>query len=142
VSSPSIAPFDPVVLTSLIGVPYRELGRTRQGGLDCWGLTLLAGRELFDIEFPEFFYEEKEILAHACEHIRRETSGPRWREIGAPYPPGAIHIFRVRGFEVHCGIALDTDEFLHSMIGRNSCVERLRDANWAQRRVGSYVWTP
>lgn len=132
----------PTVLTGLVGIPYVERGRTHEGA-DCWGVCLLAARELWGIELPEYFYTESEILAHACEHIRRETtSEPHWHQVHAPYPLAAIHIFRIRGFEVHCGIHVGNGEFLHSLAGRNSCVETLRSMAWVQRRTGSYAWQP
>ncbi len=130
-------------LVDFIGIPYRELGRTHEAA-DCWGLCLLAARELFGLELPEYFYTEAEILAHACEHIRRETALPHWTALGQaePYPLGAIHIFRIRGFETHCGIALGREDFLHSLAGRNSCIESLDSLLWSHCRTGTYQWTP
>ena len=130
-------------VAELVGIPYLELGRTLQGA-DCWGICLIAGRHLFGLEFPEFFYSAADMLDEACEHIRRETSGPRWTALpeGGPYPRAAIHIFRVKGYETHCGIHLGGGEFLHSLAGRNSCVESLFGADWRQRKTGSFAWTP
>ena len=127
----------------LIGIPYVPRGRTHEGA-DCWGVCLLAARELLGLELPEYFYSEQEILLHACMHIGRETRGPHWRALseGDSFQPGTIHIFRIRGMETHCGLDLGRGEFLHSLPGRNSCIERLSDINWRQRRTGSYVWTP
>lgn len=130
------------VLTSLVGIPYVPRGRGHDGA-DCWGVCLLAARELLGVQLPEYFYEEQDILVHACNHIGRETRGPHWRALANEgSQPGTIHIFRIRGFEVHCGMELGGGEFLHSLPGRNSCIERLSDLSWEHRRTGSYAWTP
>ncbi len=130
-----------LTLVDLIGVPYRERGRDMTG-LDCWGVCLLAARDLYGISLPEYFYTEQDILPHACEHIRRETGLPHWQPVRAPYPQGAIHIFRIKGFETHCGIHLGGSDFLHSLAGRNSCVESLDSVLWSHCRTGTYQWTP
>lgn len=128
------------VLATLVGLPYAERGRTA-AGVDCWGLVLLAARKLWDIELPEYFYTQAQLLEDACGLIDTETHGPHWREVAAPFPGACVHIFRVLGRPTHCGIHLEQGSplFLHSLPGRNSCIENLDDINWRQRRVGSYV---
>lgn len=129
------------LLISLVGIPYVPRGRTRAGA-DCWGVCLMGARELFGLELPEYFYSEVEILAHAQQHIHRETSGlPHWTPIEQAQP-GAVHIFRIKGFEVHCGLDIGGGDFLHSLEGRASCIERLRDGAWSHRRTGTFAWTP
>lgn len=133
-----------MMLADFIGIPYVERGRKHEGA-DCWGICMLAARELWAMDLPEYFYPEGQILEHACELIGREIKGPHWRALGVgegPCPIGSIHIFRIRGFEVHCGLDLGKGTFLHSLPGRNSCIEFLNDINWIQRRVGTYQWTP
>lgn len=127
-------------MIDFIGIPYVPLGRDFTGA-DCWGVCLLAARELFGLELPEYFYTEADILAHACEHIRHATRGPHWRALDQAQP-GDIHIFRIRGFEVHCGIDIGRGDFLHSLAGRNSCVESLNCIMWSHCRTGTYRWTP
>ena len=131
-------------LRDLIGIPYRPLGRTRDGA-DCWGLCLLAAHELYAVELPLYYYTEADILSHAYEHIRRETSGlPQWTAVGQAkhHQPGDIHIFRIKGFETHCGIDVGAGDFLHSLAGRDSCVESLRSLLWSHCLTGTYRWTP
>lgn len=127
-------------LVDFIGIPYVPLGRDFAGA-DCWGICLLAARELFGVELPEYFYTEQDILVHACEHIRHETHGPHWSALDQA-EAGDIHIFRIKGFEVHCGIDIGRGDFLHSLAGRNSCVESLASVMWSHCRTGSYRWTP
>lgn len=129
-----------ITVADFVGVPYVALGRS-VAGADCWGIVLLAARELFGLDYPEYFYAESEILEHACAHIGRETRGPHWHSVAAPFAPGVVHIFRIQGLETHCGLHLGGTEFLHSLPGRNACIETLDDLNWRQRRTGSYAWS-
>ena len=125
-------------LTRLVGVPYLEGGRSAQGA-DCWGIVLLGAHHLFGLELPEYFYTRDQLLDQAGDLIARETTGPRWDAVDAPFPGGAVHIFLIRGAATHCGLHLRDSLFLHSLPGRNSCIESLDDMNWRQRRTGSYV---
>lgn len=135
--------FRRMTLNELVGIPYRERGRSMQGA-DCWGVCLIAGRHLFDIDLPEYFYTEADILRHACEHIGHEThDSPHWvPKFEGPHARGSIHIFRIKGYETHCGIHVGGGQFLHSLPGRNSCIESLTDPAWVLRRTGTYTWTP
>jgi cell wall-associated NlpC family hydrolase len=126
-------------LTHLVGVPYVACGR-EQDGADCWGIVRLAARELYGLDMPDYFYTEATILEHACAHIGREIRGPHWLLVGTPYPLGAVHLFRIKGFVTHCGLNVGGGDFLHSLGGRNSCIERLAD--WRERCTGTYQWTP
>lgn len=131
---------EPASVADFVGIPYRELGRSHDGA-DCWGIVRMAARELLSLELPEYFYPEADILAHACNLIGQEIQGPHWKPVHAPFAPGVVHIFRIKGFATHCGLHLAGADFLHSLPGRDSCVESLDDLNWLQRRVGSYAWS-
>ena len=125
------------IVAALVGVPYLACGRTFAGA-DCWGIVRLAALRLWDLALPEYFYSSEDILGHARDLIAQETSGPRWRMVDEARTPGAVHIFRIRGAKTHCGLHLGGALFLHSLPGRNSCVETLED--WRARLVGSYCF--
>lgn len=131
---------DAATLAQFVGVPYVARGRTLAGA-DCWGLVRLAARVLWGVELPEYFYAQDDLLlSDARGLIARETSSWTWRQAVDPFPRCAVHIFRIRGAETHCGLHLGGVEFLHSLPGRNSCIESLNDSNWRQRRTGTYVY--
>ncbi|SCK48966.1 Cell wall-associated hydrolases (invasion-associated proteins) [Variovorax sp. HW608] len=128
-------------LSRWVGIPYRPKGRDRTG-MDCWGIVLAYAREELGLELPEYYYDEAAILEHACAHIGRETKAPHWTPIARrSIRPGDVLIFRIRGFETHCGIAVGGRDFLHSLAGRASCIESLDHTNWAHRCTGAYRWT-
>jgi cell wall-associated NlpC family hydrolase len=135
---PNVAPF--------IGIPYVARGRSRAGA-DCWGVVLLAARELFGVALPEFFYSDDALglLPEAEQLIEAETARSRWLPVAprcgpVPFDGGVVHVFRIWGHPTHVGLHLGGHDFLHSLPGRNACVESLRDGNWVSRRLGSFVY--
>lgn len=127
-------------LNHYIGIPYKERGRDFTGA-DCWGICRMVAKDLLYLSLPEYFYDETQILEDA-EKLIRENS-PRWVKVETDYyKPGDIHIFRIKGHETHCGIHIAGKEFLHSLPGRNSCMESLVDIQWVHRKTGSFRWNP
>lgn len=124
-------------LNRYIGIPYKELGRDYTGA-DCWGICRMVAKDLFYIGLPEYFYSEADLLQDAEKLIKEES--PRWVKVEEDFKPGDIHIFRIKGHETHCGIHIVGKEFLHSLPGRNSCLESLIDINWVHRKTGSFRW--
>lgn len=122
-----------------IGIPYKERGRDFTGA-DCWGICRMVAKDLLYIDLPEYFYSEADLLQDA-EKLIAENS-PRWTKVEEDFKPGDIHIFRIKGHETHCGIHLMQKEFLHSLPGRDSCIETLTDINWVHRKTGSFRWVP
>src|SRR5262245_45791778 len=111
---PMLCAPDPATLTALVGIPYLERGRTTRGA-DCWGIVLLAARELWGLQLPEYFYSELDLLAEASVLIDIETDETQahWWEVDSPYPRGAVHVFRIHGKRTHCGLHLGGLDFLH-----------------------------
>lgn len=124
-----------------VGIPYVAKGRSRASGMDCWGICRAFAWEVLHMDLPEYFYDESQILEHACAHIGREVRMPRWQPVVHAKRRGDILIFRIKGYETHCGIYVGSGDFLHSLAGRESCVESLTHANWEHRCTGAYRWT-
>jgi probable lipoprotein NlpC len=123
-----------------VGVPYVDRGRDADG-LDCWGICLLFAREQLRLALPEYFYPPEEMLARAPGLIAGAiVPGGRWRAVEV-IKPGDVVLFRIAGVVCHCGIALGSNLFLHTLPGRNSTVESLADVEWNQRMQGAYRWT-
>jgi cell wall-associated NlpC family hydrolase len=62
-----------------------------------------------------------------------------WYKVEKP-ELGDVLIFRIKGYETHCGIYLSDGDFLHSLAGRQSCIENLNDSNWNRRITRMYRW--
>ena len=126
---------------AFIGIPWVARGVDFDGA-DCWGLIRLAAHHLYGLDFPAYFYSERDLLTEAAALIEHETRGPHWNPIyeGQRLAPGMVHIFRIAGFKTHCGLCLGGNEFLHSLPGHESAIEDLTGIQWRQRRTGTYEW--
>jgi cell wall-associated NlpC family hydrolase len=129
-----------MTVADFLPVPYVPCGRDMKG-LDCWNLCLLAGKELFGKEFPEYFYSEADILPEAQAHIARELTMPRWQKLDKP-EPGAIGIMRIKAGETHTVLFLDDNEFIHTLPGRNVTIASIHHGDWKQRLVDIRRWNP
>ena len=75
---------------------------------------------------------EAAILMHS------ETAlGANWTKVDVP-ERGDVILFRIKGAVCHAGLYIGNDDFLHTLKGRNSALESLRDGNWRQRIFGFF----
>lgn len=97
-----------MIFTDLIGVPYKEHGRGKDEGFDCYGLVLeccrRAGTPLADLDYhsPSFSLAEADG-AKPCLNVR-EVPGPR---------PGRIVEMDYEG-KSHVGYMADMNNVLHA----------------------------
>lgn len=127
-------------LANLVGIPYASGGRDRSQGLDCWGLIRVAALELFGTEVPDYTgYESSCDQAQtaplfAARHV--------WTRISkGSEQPGDVLVLRLSGYPIHAGICLGGDKMLHTLVGRNSCIERYDSLTpWFRRIEGAYRW--
>lgn len=126
-----------MLLRDFVGIPYKVKGRDFDG-VDCWGLCLLYSRVMLGIELPEYFYTMSGVLRYSAMHIELERGQAWWGKVEGSPEAGDIHILRVGGIDSHCGIAVSPHEMLHSLHGRNSCVERVDSIQWRDSLTGSY----
>ena len=124
-------------LSQFVGIPYAERG-TEYAGADCWGVCVLYARDALGLDLPRYFYPDGELLTRAGALIARETGARYWLPVREPYLPGTVHILRIKGAATHCGIHIAGHLFLHSLPGRNSCIESLFEPEWLHRLAGSY----
>jgi hypothetical protein len=83
-----------------LGVPWRHLGRSREG-LDCIGLVLLAARDCgFDVPDPPPY--EREPSSH---RLRQELTSLLDEGSVADPRPGDVLLFNVGVYGGHIGIA-------------------------------------
>jgi cell wall-associated NlpC family hydrolase len=125
-------------MNSLIGIPYKFHGRTKDG-VDCLGIVQLFYRKFFNISIPEYLY------SHANENESCETTitagqfDGNWKPV-TDLQYGDMLVFRIKGRPTHVGVYLGNNEFLHCLAGRMSCIERLDSLTWRNRLVGAHRW--
>ena len=124
-------------MLEFVGIPYLDRGRDR-AGVDCWGLVRLffAGR---GIALPDYLsdYGTADDRVGVAIAIGPHSTG--WQRVDAPRYGDCV-LFNIAGAPCHIGIVLERGRFLHSMRGRNSCVEDLDAIQWARRIEGFYRW--
>lgn len=118
-----------------IGIPYAARGRTREAGLDCWGLVCLVYREQFGIELPqgEPGYDPSDDA-----EVAGLFAGPArddWAPVDAPQP-GDVVLLRILGYERHVGVVCEAGAMLHAPEGRAVVIERLDGGAWRHRVAG------
>ena len=110
-------------ISDLLGVPYREHGRSKDG-FDCYGFAIEVGRR-FGFELPDFDYKR-----HSDPLFDEKSTGlidgGMARKIPVPIE-GAILLFQnVCGMKNHIGIYMGDGMFAHC--GKDgSRMERLCD---------------
>jgi cell wall-associated NlpC family hydrolase len=106
---------------------------------DCWTLVRRFAAEQLGKNLPEYMYDTSTILEDAQAQIENQKHylGKLWTQVKKP-ELGDILIFRIFSKECHVGICLGGNDFLHTLKGRNSCIERLSDQNWNNRLTGAY----
>lgn len=131
-------------LQRYIGLPFEIGGRTFDG-VDCWGLVRLFYQHDLGIELPS--YSDYEDLN---QHTKVELSNlitnekeTRWQDVATDVHYlefGDVLVFRVKGLPVHVGVYLSENKFLHSLVGINSCTEKLNNHKgrcWDNKLVGA-----
>jgi len=128
---------------SYIGIEYADRGRTREGGLDCWGLVRLVYAERFGVILPSFAesYTGREDRAGIAAAIVGTASGSDWAPADRPRL-GDVLSFRVGRDEGHVGMVLGGlaggGWMIHQLAGTRSCLERFDGRLWAPRLRGGY----
>lgn len=140
----------PAWVADYIGIPYRALGRARDG-LDCWGLVRLVYAEQKGIALPAYdgrgFSGGRGTATRASvadtAALVAEAQRTSWREV--PRASAAVLdvvLLRVHGQPIHVGVVVAPGAMLHSLAGHDSAVERLDGMAWANRLMGFWRWSP
>lgn len=115
------------------GIPYVDLGRTPDPGLDCWGLVRWVKREREGVELPSLAGYAR---ADRSETIARESE--RWADVTDAPRPGDVAVFNTRGRADHVALIVAPGLMLHVVEGGVSDVVRMDHPLW-RRRLAS-VW--
>lgn len=121
-----------------IGIPYQPHGNPPESA-DCWTFVRWVSDEEFGNPLPEYFYTAETVREFAIDNIvqQRLQLGEVWVEKDKP-DEGDVLVFKVKGYDLHVGIYIGNNYFMHSFPGRNSTIEELTDINWRHRLTGIY----
>lgn len=121
---------------SLVGIPWQERGRSR-AGCDCWGLILIAFRELLGIEQPSFA-DDYQTTADR-EAIVAILAGAR--EPWVPVPPAdarPMDVVEMRERPWHVGLVVGRGRMLHMPARQSSIIEPYTTGRHEPRVTGIF----
>ena len=90
-------------------VPFKDMGRDFDGW-DCWGLCVVAYRELFQIELPDVDYTSATRLRENAKILTREKA--QFQQIKTPVL-GCIALITRGGRPIHAGLVSTHGLILH-----------------------------
>src|SRR5262245_42228055 len=112
-----------------VGVPWVSGGRDPRDGCDCWGLILAAARECFGIELPDYVgYCDADDVHEVAALFENRAAWVSIRE--GDERPGDVVVLKLAGTPAHAGLVVAMGLMLHSMKGRDACLERYRSLAW------------
>ena len=133
-----------------VGIPFKELGRDRQG-CDCWGLVRLIYAEQAGLDLPDFIgcYSSADDGEQIGATIAATRDGSdEWEEVEAGSerlldavlmrghftgPDGVV-----RRAEMHCGLVLVPGVLIHVEVGINAALGYYRQDPRIRPRVVSF----
>ena len=121
-----------------IGVPHRDLGRSREGA-DCWGLACVIYREELGITLPDYLgYTSVEEHGEIAALIEGAKTSPLWLSVSGTAIAFDIAVFRRGRFSTHLGIVVRHGLMIHSARGDGAKLEDYRRDPWAHRFTGHF----
>lgn len=108
--------------------------------MDCWGLVVMAYKDLFSIEVPTYNHtvwsvSNSDITSEDIkEHL--ETSAP-FIEVDSP-KYGDFVLLNILGNPVHIGLMLDDKTMVHTSEKTGVVCENIGGIKWKKRVKGFY----
>jgi len=124
---------------SYIGMPFRELGRTR-GGADCWGLTCIVYAEQLAIDLPPYLglytsVEERAEISAIVDGAIAEAG--TWAIVDHPQEFD-IAVIRQGKYGSHVGILISPRQMLHMAEKASARIDDFTQPRWASRLTNIY----
>ena len=120
-----------VNVQALVGIPFKDGGRTPDEGFDCWGLARYI-YHLRGLELPDYPVDPKD-RKHCAEHIKSVST--LWDKMEEPEPGDLVLLELAEGVPNHVGIYIGHGDFIQAY-GTAVVIDRLR--RWRSRVVGFY----
>lgn len=93
-------------IDDLIGVPYKEHGRTKEDGFDCYGLIIEISKRL-NKPLPDVFYENHNL------ELADENAPLLPIQETSEIKEGVLLEMEIDG-ELHIGFAINSKEMIHA----------------------------
>jgi len=114
-----------------VGIPYLNRGRN-MFGIDCWGIVRLIYKDALNITLGTLDgYADSESKDQVSRVIKSESAA-HWEEVDAPREYDVV-VFNLAGKPCHVGLMLDGYKFIHSLAGRDTCIESISKVIWRNR---------
>lgn len=116
----------------LIGIPYKEHGRNKKEGFDCYGLAIeiykRMGKHLDDV-----IYEDHDLeLCKTYKPLLKLKAIDQVKE-------GVLLEIALKG-ELHIGVCLDSRSFIHSTIDMGVRISQIKEYQKRNLIKGMYIW--
>ena len=131
--------------SDLIGIPFKPGGKDH-AGIDCYHLAQEVFKR-YQIYIPDYI-TACSIVYHSgleSDEIDKAIAVGRkdWTRIEKPQEPCLVVIQSDRDnplLSSHVGVYLGEDKFIHVMIKRNVCIEKLSSPLWKNKIEGFYTY--
>ncbi|UFS63848.1 C40 family peptidase [Paracoccus denitrificans] len=122
-----------------VGIPYKELGRTRSGA-DCWGLACVVYREELGISLPEYLgsYASTEEHGEISALIDGGALSPLWVPVTGAAVAFDIAVFRRGRMSTHVGIVIRHGLMIHMQDEDCAKLANYRSGAWGNRLRGHW----
>lgn len=121
-----------------LGLPHRDLGRSRTGA-DCWGLLRLVYSAELGVELPSYAgaYHSAAEAAEIAALIDGAEDWSDWVPVATEHAPFDAALFRRGPHRSHVGIIVRPGLMLH-MAETGARIEDYRLPRWSGRLTGLY----
>lgn len=121
----------------LIGIPYRNLGRDPEQGLDCWGLLRVFYREFMGLDLPSYTDAYADAFDRIATSRAIDAHQNQWHCVTTPEFGDAV-LCRLSGHACHVGVYIGNNQMLHTQTGHDSALDRIDGIKWKNRIAGFY----
>ena len=128
--------------SDLIGVPFKNQGRDKNTGLDCYGLVMEVYKKI-GIQLPEY-YADWDNVEKINSIIQQEVGTSLWKKVDGSHIPipcvMAIRFGVPKGVVNHTGVYVGNGKFIHIRENVGVCVDRISSPAWKKQIEGFYEY--
>ncbi|MDZ4310611.1 MAG: NlpC/P60 family protein [Cypionkella sp.] len=120
-----------------IGIPFADLGRTREG-VDCYGLACVIYAAELGIALPDYVGSYASATERAEISALMHGAAGSWRAVTGKAAPYDLAVFRRGRFTTHVGIVIRHGFMIHMDAEDAAKVGDYRTGVWSSRFAGHY----